>query len=129
MFGNIARIVQQFQQSWSRELEDDAIKQACAEAGHTWRERELGPVATVKLFLVQILFGNVACEFVPHLAGKRVTGSAYCTARGRLPAGRAANAPHALHGGDGGSGPRDRAVAGPPLVRTRRLQLLDVRHR
>jgi hypothetical protein len=85
MFGNIARIVQQFQQSWSRELEDDAIKRACEEAGHTWRERELGPVATVKMFLVQILFGNVACEFVPHLAGKRVTGSAYCTARGRLP--------------------------------------------
>ena len=85
MFGNIARIVQQFKQSWSRELEDDAIERACDEAGHTWRERELGPVATVKLFLVQILFGNVACEFVPHLAGKRVTGSAYCTARGRLP--------------------------------------------
>ena len=85
MFGNIARIVQQFKQSWSRELEDDAIERACEEAGHSWRERELGPVATVKMFLVQILFGNVACEFVPHLAGKRVTGSAYCTARGRLP--------------------------------------------
>jgi DDE family transposase len=85
MFGNIARIVQQFKQSWSRELEDESIKRACEEAGHTWRERELGPVATVKLFLVQILFGNVACEFVPHLAGKQVTGSAYCTARGRLP--------------------------------------------
>jgi hypothetical protein len=85
MFGNIARIVQQFKQSWSRELEDDAIERACEEAGHKWRERELGPVATVKLFLVQILFGNVACEFVPHLAGKDVTGSAYCTARGRLP--------------------------------------------
>ena len=37
------------------------------------------------MFLLQILFGNVACEFVPHLAGKDVTGSAYCTARGRLP--------------------------------------------
>lgn len=85
MLGNIARIVAQFKQSWSQELEDDAIERACEEAGHTWRERELGPVATVKMFLVQILFGNVACEFVPHLAGKRVTGSAYCTARGRLP--------------------------------------------
>jgi hypothetical protein len=85
MLGNIARIVAQFKQSWSQELEDDAIERACEEAGHTWRERELGPVATVKMFLVQILFGNVACEFVPHLAGKDVTGSAYCTARGRLP--------------------------------------------
>jgi hypothetical protein len=85
MLGNIARIVKQFKQSWSQELEDDAIEQACKEAGHKWRERELGPAAAVKMFLVQILFGNVACEFVPHLAGKKVTGSAYCTARGRLP--------------------------------------------
>lgn len=85
MLGNIARIVSQFKQSWSRELEDDAIVRACEEAGHRWRERDLGPVATVKMFLLQILYGNVACEFVPHLAGKDVTGSAYCTARGRLP--------------------------------------------
>jgi Transposase DDE domain len=82
---NIARIVGQFKRSWSQELEDDAIVRACEEAGHTWRERELGPVTTVKMFLLQILYGNVACEFVPHLAGKEVTGSAYCTARGRLP--------------------------------------------
>ena len=85
MLGNIARIVSQFKQSWSRELEDDAIVRACAEAGHQWRDRKLGPAATVKMFLLQILYGNVACEFVPHLAGKDVTGSAYCTARGRLP--------------------------------------------
>jgi hypothetical protein len=82
---NIARIVAQFKRAWSRELEDDAIEKACVEAGHKWRDRELGPVATVKMFLLQILYGNVACEFVPHLAGKDVTGSAYCTARGRLP--------------------------------------------
>ena len=85
MIGNIARIVGQFKRSWSRELEDEAIVRACEEAGHTWRERELGPVATVKMFFLQILFGNVACDFVPHLAGKDVTGQAYCTARGRLP--------------------------------------------
>lgn len=85
MSGNIARIVAQFKQSWSQELEDEAIERACQEAGHRWRERELGPVATVKMFLLQILHGNVACDFVPHLAGKQVTGSAYCTARGRLP--------------------------------------------
>jgi hypothetical protein len=85
VLGNIARIVTQFKQSWSSELDEDAIVRACREAGHTWRERELGPVATVKMFLLQILFGNVACDFVPRLAGKNVTGSAYCTARGRLP--------------------------------------------
>ena len=85
MQGNIAGIVAQFKQSWSRELEDEAIRAACREAGHSWRERELGPVTTVKMFLLQVLFGNVACNFVPHLAGKDVTGSAYCEARARLP--------------------------------------------
>jgi Transposase DDE domain len=85
MQGNIARIVAQFKQSWSQELEDEAIRVVCREAGHSWRERELGPVTTVKMFLLQILFGNVACNFVPHLAGKDVTGSAYCEARARLP--------------------------------------------
>jgi hypothetical protein len=85
MVGSIARIVAQFKQSWSRELEDEAILEACRAAGHRWRERELGPVATVKMFLLQILYGNVACNFVPRLAGKDVTGSAYCEARARLP--------------------------------------------
>src|SRR5262245_40714237 len=85
MQGNIARIVAQFKQSWSHELEDEAIRVACREAGHRWRERELGPVTTVKMFLLQILFGNVACNFVPRLASKKVTGSAYCEARSRLP--------------------------------------------
>lgn len=85
MVGSIARIVAQFKQSWQRELEDEAIERACREAGHKWRKRELDPVTTVRMFLLQILFGNVACDYVPHLAGKRVTGSSYCTARGRLP--------------------------------------------
>jgi hypothetical protein len=85
MQGNIARIVAQFKQSWSQELEDEAIRDCCRQAGHSWRERELGPVTTVKMFLLQVLFGNVACNFVPRLAGKDVTGSAYCEARSRLP--------------------------------------------
>lgn len=85
MVGSMARLVSQFKQSWSQQLDEQAIRQACVDAGHGWRERKLGPVATVRLFLLQILYGNVACNFVPHLAGQKVTGSAYCEARGRLP--------------------------------------------
>jgi Transposase DDE domain len=85
MFANVAQIVRQFKRTWTYELDDEAIRGACRQAGHRWRERELGPVATVKMFLLQILFGNVACNFVPHLAGKQVTGSSYCEARARLP--------------------------------------------
>jgi hypothetical protein len=81
----MARTIEQFKQSWCRELEDDAIDRAVRETGHVWRDRKLNPVTTVRLFLLQILFGNVACNYVPHLAGKKVTGSAYCEARARLP--------------------------------------------
>ena len=85
MVGRIARIIAQFQQGVSLELEDDAILAACRAAGHRWRQRALGPVATVRLFLLQILHGNTACNHVPRLAGHDVTGAAYCEARGRLP--------------------------------------------
>jgi hypothetical protein len=85
MLGRIARIVEQLKQNWGQELEDEAIRRAMEEAGHKWRKRELDPVTTFRLFTLQILFGNVACNFVPHLGKKNVTGSAYCAARGRLP--------------------------------------------
>src|SRR4029079_1813999 len=85
MFANVPQIIRQFKRTWTYELDDESIRTACREVGHQWRERELGPVMTVKMFLLQILFGNVACNFVPRLAGKDVTGSAYCEARARLP--------------------------------------------
>lgn len=85
MRASMARIVEQFKQSWSEELEDEAIRAACQEAGHEWRERVLDPVTTVRLFLLQILWGNTACNHVPHLAGMKLTGSAYCEGRARLP--------------------------------------------
>lgn len=85
MVGNIAQIVARFKESWHRTLEEEAIRQACREAGHRWRERELNPVTTIRMFLAQILFGNVACNFVPRLTQKEVTGSSYCEARARLP--------------------------------------------
>ena len=85
MFANVPQIIRQFKRLWVYELDDEAIRAACRETGHCWRERQLGPVKTVKMFLLQILFGNVACNAVPHLAGVKVTGSAFCEARARLP--------------------------------------------
>lgn len=85
MFASVTQILQQFKRSWWRELEDQAILKVCDEVGHKFRRRDLDPVTTIQLFLLQILHGNVACNYVPHLAGKDVTGSAYCAARGRLP--------------------------------------------
>lgn len=85
MFANVPQIVRQFKRTWVYELDDQAIVAACREAGHRWRQRALDPVTTVKMFLLQILFGNIACRSVPHFAGKKVSGSSYCEARARLP--------------------------------------------
>jgi len=85
MLASVTHILTQFKRTWCTELDDAAVELACREAKHKWRKRELDPVATIKLFLLQILFGNVACNYVPHLAGKDVTGAAYCAARSRLP--------------------------------------------
>lgn len=61
------------------------IEQICREAGYTWRNRQLGPAATIHYFILQILFGNAACSHVPRIAGMTFTPSAYCQARMRLP--------------------------------------------
>lgn len=61
------------------------VDQLAADAGHAWRERLLTPAATVRLFLLQILHGNVAITALRHLAQMTVAASSYCEARARLP--------------------------------------------
>jgi hypothetical protein len=62
-----------------------AIREACRDAGHHWRERVLDPVTTVHLFVLQILHGNTARTHLPRLAGQEVSASADCQASARLP--------------------------------------------
>jgi hypothetical protein len=66
-------------------LQASVIEDVCRQIGYTWRERTLGPVATIHAFLLQVLHGNTACDHVPHLVGGRFTGEAYARARIRLP--------------------------------------------
>jgi hypothetical protein len=47
MLGRIGRAVAGLRGSWSEELDEQAIRRACVEAGHTWRERKHDPVTTV----------------------------------------------------------------------------------
>jgi len=63
----------------------ESIDRACHEAGHTWRERELGPARTIWAFLLQVLHGNTACAHVVRLARLGCSAAAYCAARARLP--------------------------------------------
>ena len=68
-------------------LAPEAIRSACRDERHRWRERRLGPVATVYLFLLQVLHGNTACQHVVHFGRWAATAGAYCQARKRLPLG------------------------------------------
>lgn len=63
------------------------VTAACEEVGHDWRDRTLGPVATLEAFAMQIAHGNTAIAHLVRLCGGAFVGSAYCKARQRLPVG------------------------------------------
>jgi Transposase DDE domain len=86
MVPRITAVLTRFKTDWAAQLQPDAIKAACQEAGYTsWRERVLTPVTTIQLFLLQMLHGHTACSHLPHLSGIRFSASAYCQARTKLP--------------------------------------------
>ncbi len=66
-------------------INEPMVRQACAAAKHVWRDRVLPPWVTVRLFALQVLWGNVACRAVTHLSELAFTAQAYCRARMRLP--------------------------------------------
>jgi hypothetical protein len=81
----ISRALARIQENLAEHLPEESILAACRAAGHEWRERKLGPVATVQLFMLQALWFNTAIEHLRHLAGYAVNAAAYCKARMRLP--------------------------------------------
>jgi hypothetical protein len=66
-------------------IPDTQILEACATAGHRFRRRMFDPVATVHLFVLQVLCFNTAMTHLRHLTRRRVNPPAYCRARMRLP--------------------------------------------
>jgi DDE family transposase len=81
----IFRALARVKQDLGQFLPEPAIRQAACEAGHHWRNRLLDPVATVQLFVLQILHFNTSLTALRHLAGPQYKPSAYCQARLRLP--------------------------------------------
>jgi hypothetical protein len=63
----------------------ESIVDACRKVGHRWRQRVLGPVETIQLFIVQVLYFNTAMTHLRHLSKAVVKPPAYCRARMRLP--------------------------------------------
>jgi len=61
------------------------VDQQCRAAGHGWRDRLLTPAVTLRLFLLQVLHGNISITHLRQLAGLPFAPASYCEARGRLP--------------------------------------------
>ncbi len=85
MHHRILSILHRFKQDPSRLLDRPAILDICRTLGHKWRQRLFDPVATIHVFLVQILHGNTAIRHLPHLTARVFSDAAYCLARSRLP--------------------------------------------
>src|SRR5258707_11775506 len=81
----IPQVLRQFKADVATALAAETIVKICGYLNYVCRDRVLGPVATVQVFLVQILHGNTACTALSRLAGISFTAAAYCVARKRLP--------------------------------------------
>ena len=82
---SIHQILRQFKADVATAIAPETITQICRCLGHASRRRILDPVATVHVFLLQILHGNTACTALARLAALPFTATAYCLARRRLP--------------------------------------------
>lgn len=81
----IMPVLARLRQDLASSLSPDAIVSACRRVGYSWRTRKLDPVATVTLFLLQVLHGNTACRHVVHFGTWAFSAEAYGKARKRLP--------------------------------------------
>jgi len=81
----IPQILRQFKADVGKAIAAETILKICGYLRYTCRDRVLGPVTTVHVFLLQILHGNTACTALSRLAGVPFTAAAYCVARKRLP--------------------------------------------
>jgi hypothetical protein len=66
-------------------LPEAMIRDVCCQVGHHWRHRQFDPVATIHLFIQQILNFNTAITHLRLLAKVPINAASYCKARMRLP--------------------------------------------
>src|SRR6266568_2382222 len=87
MVGTVTEALRPIKAELAALLEAPTMLALCHEVGSQWRARLLDPVTPVPLFLLHLLHGNTAWSHLPHVAGQRLTASAFCQARTRLPLG------------------------------------------
>ncbi len=84
MSGSIARSVWEIKGNLRSIVAASQIVRLCQAAGHAWRDRTLGPVETVYLFIAQVLHGNTSCAHVRQL-GHFAFASSPCSASSTTP--------------------------------------------
>ena len=82
---SVSSVLQRIKEDLRPFLSERSIVDACKDNGYRWRDRTLGPVATVHLFILQILNFNTAMSHLRHLSKSAAKAPAYCKARMRLP--------------------------------------------
>ncbi len=83
MVGMVTEALRHIQTDLATLLDAPTLRALCREVGSQWRPRLRDPVTTIPLFILQILHGNTAWSHLPHVAGQRLTASAFCQARTR----------------------------------------------
>jgi hypothetical protein len=82
---SVASTLERIKSDLRQFIPDAQILDACNRVGHRFRRRVFDPVATVHLFVLQVLCFNTAMTHLRHLARRRINPPAYCRARMRLP--------------------------------------------
>ena len=77
MAGSITRSVREIKRAPWAFVSPNLILKLCVAAGYEWRERALGPVQTIYLFMAQVLHGNTSCAHVRQFGGFTFGRSAY----------------------------------------------------
>ena len=85
MTRSIASALEELKLSIREALGPDMIQTACRAVGYGWRERTLGPIATVWMFALQIINRTACTEAIRLLPNVEVTDGGYCQARKRIP--------------------------------------------
>ena len=85
MFAHVHAALRRIQKEIAQLLEPAAIDAICNEVGHRFRRRQLDPVTTIHLFIIQILNGNFAIARLKDFTDRVFSEAAYCKARMRLP--------------------------------------------
>jgi hypothetical protein len=85
MFDPVRDALRRIQKDLAQVLDAWHITAVCREVGYRFRQRLLDPIATIHLFVVQVLHGNFAVARLQDFTDEPFSEAAYCKARRRLP--------------------------------------------